>query len=207
MHCVSLRCSTPSTSCACHPSVALVCVWFGSTSLVREVQWDVRVHCSSCGAHVLVVHIPFEWFYHRCHCNSRDPDSAAPMCCRSVCVAMSCGGGFYTPDGAYDSVWDSVRPLTGKYTQLFLVPRGCGCVCMLNGWFSSNDTICADNYIYFRFKLQACVAVRSGSCICTAILPSWWTVMVWKCCPGVCLRLGFHPIWQRITPSLSCAAF
>ena len=53
--------------------------------------------------------------------------------------------------------------------HLFLVPRGRGCVCMLNGWFSSNDTICADNYIFFRFKLQACVAVRSGSCICTAI--------------------------------------
>ena len=80
---------------------------------------------------------------------------------------------------------------------LFLVPRGRGCVCMLNGWFSSSDTICADNYIYFRFKLQACVAVRSGSCICTAICPSRWTVIVWKCCPGVCLRLGFHPIWQR----------
>ena len=23
------------------------------------------------------------------------PDSAAPMCCGSVCVAMSCGGGFF----------------------------------------------------------------------------------------------------------------
>ena len=88
-------------------------------------------------------------------------------------------------------------------------------VCLLlNGWFSSNDTFCADNYIFFRFKLQACVAVRSGSCICTAILPSWWTVIVWKCCPGVCLRLALvvsasvlHPAWQRITPSLSCAAF
>ena len=73
---------------------------------------------------------------------------------------------------------------------------------MLNGWFSSNDDICPDNYNYFRFKLQACVAVRSGSCICTAMRPSRWTVIVWKCCPGVCLRLGFHPIWQRITHHL-----
>ena len=70
------------------------------------------------------------------------------------CVAMSCGGVFFTPDGAYDSVWDGVRLLTGKYSHLFPVPRGRGCVCMLNGWFSSNDTICADNYIYFLFMLK-----------------------------------------------------
>ena len=25
---------------------------------------------------------------------------------------------------------------------------------MLNGWFSSNDDICADNYIFSRFKLK-----------------------------------------------------
>ena len=62
---------------------------------------------------------------------------------------------------------------------------------MLNGWFSSNDTICADNYIYFRFKLQACVAVRSGSCICTAMRPSRWTVIVWKCCLGCASALVF----------------
>ena len=70
---------------------------------------------------------------------------------------------------------------------------------MLNGWFSSNDTICADNYIYFRFKLQACVAVRSGSCICTA-----GAVL------GQCLRLTSvvsatvrHPTLIRSTPSSS----
>ena len=101
---------------------------------------------------------------------------------------------WFTPGGAYDSVWDSVKPMTGNYLfNYFQYQEVVGCVCMLNGWFSSNDTICADNYIYFRFKLQACVAVRSGSCICTAILPSWWTVIVWKCCPGVCLRLGSSP--------------
>ena len=122
------------------------------------------------------------------------------------CVAMSCGGGFCSPDCAYDSVWDSVLHMTEILHQLFLVPRGRGCVCMLNGWFSSNDTICADNYIYFRFKLQVCVAVRSGSCICTAILSSWWTVIVWKCCPGVCLRLGSSPYLATYhTPSMCCA--
>ena len=41
--------------------------------------------------------------------------SSVDMCCGSVCVAMSCGGGFFTPGGAYDSVWDSLRPMTGKY--------------------------------------------------------------------------------------------
>ena len=81
------------------------------------------------------------------------PDSAAPMCCGGVCVAMSCGGGFCSPDGAYDSVWDSVMPMTGIFLQLFPVPGVVGCVCMLNYWFSSNDTICADNY-FSRFKLK-----------------------------------------------------
>ena len=32
-------------------------------------------------------------------------DSATPTCSRGVCVAMSYGGGSYTPDGAYGSPW------------------------------------------------------------------------------------------------------
>ena len=61
---------------------------------------------------------------------------------------------FFTPGGAYDSVWDSVRPMTGKYTiNSFQYQEDVGCVCMLNGWFSSNDDICADNHNYFQFKL------------------------------------------------------
>ena len=68
---------------------------------------------------------------------------------------MSCGGGFFTPDGAYDSVWDSVRPLTGKYTiNYFQFQEVVGCVCMLNYWFSSNDDICPDNYNSSRFQLK-----------------------------------------------------
>ena len=35
-------------------------------------------------------------------------DSAIPTCSGDVCVAMSCGGGSFTPDGAYDSLWDSI---------------------------------------------------------------------------------------------------
>ena len=31
------------------------------------------------------------------------------------CVALSCGGGFCSPDGAYDSVWDMVKSMSGKY--------------------------------------------------------------------------------------------
>ena len=41
--------------------------------------------------------------YHRCHCVYRDsvlfvgrqPDSAGPLCCGSVYVAMSCVAGFF----------------------------------------------------------------------------------------------------------------
>ena len=77
------------------------------------------------------------------------PDSAAPMCCGGVCVAMSCGGECFSPDGAYDSVWDSVRPLTGKFfIKYFQYQEFVGCVCMLNYWFSSIDDICPDNYNY-----------------------------------------------------------
>ena len=45
---------------------------FGRPGLEREVQWDVRVHSSSCGAHLGVVHSPFGRLYHRCHCICRD---------------------------------------------------------------------------------------------------------------------------------------
>ena len=62
---------------------------------------------------------------------------------------MSCGGGGFTPDGAYDSVWDSVRPMTGKFfINYFQYQEVVGCVGMLNSWFSSNDDICPDNYNY-----------------------------------------------------------
>ena len=68
---------------------------------------------------------------------------------------MSCGGGGFPPDGAYDSIWDSVRPITGKYfVYYFQYQEVVECVCLLNVWFSSNDVICADKYMYSRFKLQ-----------------------------------------------------
>ena len=38
-------------------------------------------------------------------------DSLTPTCSGSVYIAMSCGGGNFTPDGAYDSMWSNVRPV------------------------------------------------------------------------------------------------
>ena len=112
-----------------------------------------------------------------------------PWRCHEL-YGVSGGGGFCSPDGAYSSVWDSVMPITGIFLPLFPVPGVVWCVCMLNGWFSSKDTICADNYIFFWFKLQACVAVRSGRFFCTATSSSRWTVFLRLCCPEVCLRLA-----------------
>ena len=84
-----------------------------------------------------------------CSSSADCPVSAAPMCCGGVCVAMSCGGGGFTPDGAYDSVWDSVRLMTGKYLiNSFQYQEVVGCVCMLNYWFSSTYGICPDIYNY-----------------------------------------------------------
>ena len=108
----------------------------GRPSLEWEVQWDFRVHSSSCGALCGVVHSPFEWFYHRCHCNYRDLVLFVGRlpCCRSVCVAMSCGGGFFSPGCAYDSVWDSVKPIAGKYFfNYFQYQDVVGCVAMSCG--------------------------------------------------------------------------
>ena len=83
-------------------------------------------------------------------------DSAAPMCSVNVCVAMSCCGGSFSPDGAYDSLWDSVKLMKGKYTiNCFQYQEDVEYVCVLNDWISSNDEICADNYNYFRFKLKS----------------------------------------------------
>ena len=111
----------------------------------------VRVHSSSCGAH-RDVHSPLDWLYHRCHCKCRDFVFVGRL--RSVYVAMSCGGGFFTPGAAYDSVWDSVKPMTGNFFKYFQYQEFVECVCMLNGWFSNNDDICPDNYNYSRFTLK-----------------------------------------------------
>ena len=38
-------------------------------------------------------------------------DSAIPTCSGDVCVTMSCGGGSITPNDAYDSLLDNVKPI------------------------------------------------------------------------------------------------
>ena len=48
-----------------------------------------------------------------CSSSADYPDSADPMSCGCVFVAMSCGGGGFSPDDAYDSAWDSVMPTKG----------------------------------------------------------------------------------------------
>ena len=64
-----------------------------------------------------------------CFASADCTDSATPMCSGGVCVAMSCGGGSFTPDGAYDSLRDSVKPMTGKYTiNFFQYQEDVGCV-------------------------------------------------------------------------------
>ena len=88
--------------------------------------------------------------------NCRDPVLfVGRLPCGGVCVAMSCGGLGFTPDGFYDSVWDSVRPITGKYfVYYFQYQQDVECVCILNDCFSSNYDICPDNYNYSRFTLK-----------------------------------------------------
>ena len=54
--------------------------------------------------------------------------------CGGVCVTMSCGGGFVSPGGFYDSVWDSVRPMIGNTPAIPFSTLDVECVCMLNDW-------------------------------------------------------------------------
>ena len=69
-------------------------------------------------------------------------DSSTSMCSGGVRVATQCGGGSFTPEGAYDSLWDSVKPKTGEDTINYSqCQEDVGCVCMLNDWIRSNDEI------------------------------------------------------------------
>ena len=104
---------TPSMSCACLLSVAWDELDSGRSTLEREVQWDFRVHGSSCGTCRDVLHSPLTvstidvtttvvaLYSASADCTG----SAVSMCSAGACVAMSCDGGCFTPDGAYDSLW------------------------------------------------------------------------------------------------------
>ena len=53
------------------------------------------------------------------------------------CVAMSCGGESFSPGGAYDFAWDSVKPMKGNTPSITSsTPVDVGCVCMLYIWWS-----------------------------------------------------------------------
>ena len=49
-------------------------------------------------------------------------DSTTLMCSGSICIAMPCGCGSFILDGAYDSRWDSVKPMTGSAATTKFVP-------------------------------------------------------------------------------------
>ena len=46
-------------------------------------------------------------------------DSASAMCSEGACVVVSCGGGSFTPDGAYDSFWYGVGAIPrGRWVRV-----------------------------------------------------------------------------------------
>ena len=50
-----------------------------------------------------------------CSTSADYTDSSTPTCSGSVCIAMSCGGGSFNPDGAYDPLWVNVKPTMGVW--------------------------------------------------------------------------------------------
>ena len=153
MFLTSLLCSIPSTSCVCHPGVALYVfdladpvssgMYSGTLVFTAPVAEPILVSFTVSLVGCTIVAIAT--IVTSC--------SSAALFCDGVCVAMSCGGGFLTPDGTYVSVWDSVMPMTGKFFNYFQFQEFVGSVCMLNYWFSNNDGICPHNYNFSRFKL------------------------------------------------------
>ena len=77
-------------------------------------------------------------------------------------------------------------------------------------WISSNDEICADDFIYFRFKLIGKGRSEQWEVFLYCDKTIKMTVIARKCCPGVCLRLALvvlasvrHPALTRSTLSSS----
>ena len=122
---------TPSMSCACLLSVSWNGLQSGRSTLEREVQWDFRVHGSSCGTCCDVLHSPLTvstidatTTVVALYSASADCTGfAVPMCSAGACVAMSCDGGCFTPDGAYDSLWVAM-PMKEVHHLFLPVPRG-----------------------------------------------------------------------------------
>ena len=109
-----------------------------------------------------------------CSASTDCTDSLVSTCSGSVCIAMPCGGGSFTPDGAYDSLWDSVKPLTGEYTiNFFQYQEDVGgvhaeCLDQLHRRY-----LCRQLQLLPGSSWRTSVAVRSGGCICTVTGPSF----------------------------------
>ena len=94
------------------------------------------------------------------------------------CAAMSCGGERFSPAGAYDYAWDSVKPMKGKYTINYIqYLLDVGCVCLFKDWISCCCVFCADNHNYFQSNLKGmgrsavCAAAQVQICGETVELP------------------------------------
>ena len=96
---------------------------FGRPSLEREVQWTFVFTAPVAEPTVMSFTVPLNGYtivatatVVTSYSSSADcPDSAA-LCAAGV-FASRCRVvvGFFSPGGAFDSVWDSVKPMTGKY--------------------------------------------------------------------------------------------
>ena len=120
---------------------------------------------------------------------------SAWMCCPGVCLASV----LHPTRQRITPSMSCACLLSVRWMSLNLAdPRSIG---KYSGIFVStapavDPEICADNYIYFRFKLQACVAVSIGSCICTAICPSRWTVSAWQRSHHLWVCLPLSVAWE-----------
>ena len=125
-------------------------------------------------------------------------------------IVMPRGRGSFILDGAHDSLWDNVKPMTGKYTiNCFQYQEDVRCVCILNDWIiSSNRKFAPTTTTTSGSRRMTRVAVKCGRCICPVTRSSRCTVIARKCCPGECLYPMsvvsvpvLHPTWTWIAPS------
>ena len=140
--------------------------WFKLNGKGRSEQWEVFLYCDKTikvdrdSAEVLPWGVPLPdiggvGFGSSPNFDTKHIIYELSLPSERGCVSLSCGGGFCSFDGAYDSVWDRVQPMTGKFAfSSFQYQEFVRCICMLNYWFSSTVEFYADNYNYSRFKLE-----------------------------------------------------
>ena len=65
-----------------------------------------------------------------CDCQTDPrPNLHSGTLCDSICVALSCSGGDFSPHGLYEHSWASVTPMAGKYTTNFSQYTSDVCAC------------------------------------------------------------------------------